>query len=119
MKVALLSPITWRTPPVKYGPWEQVASVLTESMVKMGIDVTLFTTGDSITGAKLQSVCMSTGFLIHTIEEAVAFAGKLGSISREACRTHALAKFSSEVMAKHYLKLYERSTRRSGSIKDY
>lgn len=57
MKVAILSPVTWRTPPRNYGPWEQVASVLTEALVKNGIDVTLFATGDSVTQAKLQSVC--------------------------------------------------------------
>lgn len=57
MRVAILAPITWRTPPRNYGPWEQVASVLTEGLVKEGIDVTLFATGDSVTAAKLQSVC--------------------------------------------------------------
>jgi glycosyltransferase involved in cell wall biosynthesis len=57
VKVAILAPITWRTPPRNYGPWEQVASVLTEALVKNGIDVTLFATGDSITQARLQSVC--------------------------------------------------------------
>ncbi len=57
MRVAVLSPITWRTPPRNYGPWEQVASVLTEGLIKEGIDVTLFATGDSVTGAKLESVC--------------------------------------------------------------
>jgi glycosyltransferase involved in cell wall biosynthesis len=57
MKVAILAPITWRTPPRNYGPWEQVASVLTEALVKMGLDVTLFATGDSVTQSKLQSVC--------------------------------------------------------------
>jgi glycosyltransferase involved in cell wall biosynthesis len=57
MKVAILAPLTWRTPPRNYGPWEQVASVLTEGLVKEGIDVTLFATGDSVTQAKLQSVC--------------------------------------------------------------
>ena len=57
MKVAILAPITWRTPPRNYGPWEQVASVLTEGLLNKGIDVTLFATADSITGAKLQSVC--------------------------------------------------------------
>jgi glycosyltransferase involved in cell wall biosynthesis len=57
MRIAVLAPITWRTPPVNYGPWEQVASVLTEALVKKGIDVTLFATGDSVTQAKLQSVC--------------------------------------------------------------
>lgn len=57
MKIAILAPVTWRTPPRNYGPWEQVASVLTEGLVKQGIDVTLFATGDSITKAKLKSVC--------------------------------------------------------------
>lgn len=57
MRVAVLSPVTWRTPPRKYGPWEQVASVLTEALVKNGVDATLFATADSITTAKLQSVC--------------------------------------------------------------
>jgi glycosyltransferase involved in cell wall biosynthesis len=57
MKVAVLAPITWRTPPENYGPWEQVASVLTEALVKRGMDVTLFATGNSVTQAKLQSVC--------------------------------------------------------------
>jgi glycosyltransferase involved in cell wall biosynthesis len=62
MKIAILAPITWRTPPVNYGPWEQVASVLTEALVKNGMDVTLFATGNSVTKAKLQSVCeMSLG----------------------------------------------------------
>lgn len=57
MRVAILAPVTWRTPPRNYGPWEQVASVLTEGLVKEGIDVTLFATGDSITKAKLKFVC--------------------------------------------------------------
>ncbi len=57
MRVAILAPITWRTPPRNYGPWEQVASVLAEGLVKEGLDVTLFATGDAVTGAKLQSVC--------------------------------------------------------------
>ncbi|THU38301.1 glycosyltransferase family 4 protein [Niastella caeni] len=57
MKIAVLAPITWRTPPVSYGPWEQVASVLTEALVKKGMNVTLFATGDAVTQANLQSVC--------------------------------------------------------------
>lgn len=56
MRIAILAPVTWRTPPAKYGPWEQVASDLTEALVKNGIDVTLFATGDAVTQAKLQSV---------------------------------------------------------------
>jgi glycosyltransferase involved in cell wall biosynthesis len=57
LKIAILAPITWRTPPRHYGPWEQVASVLTEALVSKGVEVTLFATGDSITQGKLQSVC--------------------------------------------------------------
>ena len=57
MKIAILSPIAWRTPPRKYGPWEQVASNIAEGMVEKGIDVTLFASGDSITKGRLMSVC--------------------------------------------------------------
>lgn len=56
MKIAMLAPIAWRTPPENYGPWELIASLLTEELVKSGLDVTLFATGNSITNAKLESV---------------------------------------------------------------
>ncbi|MCX2480173.1 glycosyltransferase family 4 protein [Pedobacter sp. MC2016-15] len=56
MKLAVLSPVAWRTPPRHYGPWEQMASNLTEGLVAAGLDVTLFATGDSITSATLKSV---------------------------------------------------------------
>jgi len=56
MKVAVLSPVAWRTPPRHYGPWEQVASNIAEGLVKLGVEVSLFATGDSITAGKLFSV---------------------------------------------------------------
>jgi glycosyltransferase involved in cell wall biosynthesis len=56
MKIAILSPIAWRTPPAKYGPWEQVASNIAEGLVERGIDVTLFATGNSVTKGNLQYV---------------------------------------------------------------
>lgn len=55
-RLAMLAPIAWRTPPTHYGPWEQVASMLTEGLVARGIDVTLFATADSVTAARLESV---------------------------------------------------------------
>src|SRR5476651_2668248 len=61
MRVAVLSPVAWRTPPRHYGPWEQIASTIAEGMIAKGADVTLFATGDSITSGKLQSVC-ATGY---------------------------------------------------------
>ena len=57
MKIAMLSPLSWRTPPRHYGPWENVVSLITEQLVSMGIEVTLFATGDSITKAELAWVC--------------------------------------------------------------
>lgn len=53
----MLAPVAWRTPPRHYGPWESVASLLTEGLVARGIDVTLFATLDSLTSAALDGVC--------------------------------------------------------------
>jgi glycosyltransferase involved in cell wall biosynthesis len=57
MRIAMLAPISWRTPPRHYGPWELVTSLLTEALVARGVDVTLFATQDSTTAAKLAGVC--------------------------------------------------------------
>ncbi len=57
IRLAMLSPIAWRTPPRHYGPWESVVSLLTEQLVKMGLEVTLFATGDSQTSGHLVAVC--------------------------------------------------------------
>ncbi|WP_184059500.1 glycosyltransferase family 4 protein [Sphingomonas aerophila] len=56
MKIAMLAPISWRTPPRHYGPWELVTSLLTEALVAKGINVTLFATQDSITAGTLAAV---------------------------------------------------------------
>jgi glycosyltransferase involved in cell wall biosynthesis len=57
MRIAILSPIAWRTPPRHYGPWENVAALLTEGLVASGHDVTLFATADSKTSGTLHAVC--------------------------------------------------------------
>jgi len=57
MRIAMLSPIAWRTPPQHYGPWESVTSLLTEGLVSRGHKVTLFATGDSQTDGNLHAVC--------------------------------------------------------------
>ena len=56
MRVAMLAPISWRTPPRAYGPWELVTSLLTEGLVARGVDVTLFATQDSLTAGTLAGV---------------------------------------------------------------
>jgi glycosyltransferase involved in cell wall biosynthesis len=55
-RVAILSPIAWRTPPRQYGAWETVASNVAEGLVARGWDVTLFASGDSVTRAHLHAV---------------------------------------------------------------
>jgi len=57
VRVGLLAPISWRVPPRHYGPWERVVSLLAEGLVERGVDVTLFATADSVTAARLESVC--------------------------------------------------------------
>ena len=56
LRVAMLSSISWRTPPRDYGPWELVTSLLTEALVARGVDVTLFATADSLTAGTLAAV---------------------------------------------------------------
>ena len=57
MKVGVLGPIAWRTPPRHYGPWERVAGLVAAGLATRGVDVTLFATLDSETPAALDGVC--------------------------------------------------------------
>lgn len=56
MRIAMLGPISWRTPPRHYGAWETVVTNLTEELVRRGHDVTLFATQDSLTAGELRGV---------------------------------------------------------------
>jgi glycosyltransferase involved in cell wall biosynthesis len=56
MRIAQIAPLTEAVPPKFYGGTERVVSFLTEELVAMGHDVTLFASGDSITQAKLEAV---------------------------------------------------------------
>jgi glycosyltransferase involved in cell wall biosynthesis len=56
VRVGILGPITWRTPPEHYGPWEQVTGLLADGLADRGVDVTLFATADSLTRASLDAV---------------------------------------------------------------
>ena len=55
-----------------------------------------------------------TGFLVNDIEEAVVAVRKITAVKRCQCRTHAMNKFSSEVMAVSYIRLYEQVVRERG-----
>jgi glycosyltransferase involved in cell wall biosynthesis len=56
MRIAQIAPLTEAVPPKLYGGTERVVSFLTEELVEMGHEVTLFASGDSITKATLEAV---------------------------------------------------------------
>jgi glycosyltransferase involved in cell wall biosynthesis len=55
MRIAQIAPLTESVPPRLYGGTERVVSYLTEALVEMGHEVTLFASGDSKTSAQLES----------------------------------------------------------------
>ncbi|MFQ5592339.1 MAG: glycosyltransferase, partial [Phycisphaerae bacterium] len=57
MRIAMLAPISWPLPPPGYGPWEQIAYNLTEELVKLGHDVTLFAAGGTTSAATVVTSC--------------------------------------------------------------
>jgi glycosyltransferase involved in cell wall biosynthesis len=57
MKIAQVSPLFESVPPRCYGGTERVVSYLTEALVDLGHDVTLFASGDSVTRARLVPMC--------------------------------------------------------------
>jgi len=53
MRIAQVAPLYESVPPTRYGGTERVVSYLTEELVRRGHEVTLFASGDSVTGARL------------------------------------------------------------------
>jgi len=57
VRIGILAPISWPLPPPGYGPWEQVAFNLTEGLVALGHDVTVFAAAGSDVSARLVAPC--------------------------------------------------------------
>ena len=57
LRIAQVAPLYESVPPRTYGGTERVVSYLTEELVKMGHEVTLFASGDSVTAAHLIAAC--------------------------------------------------------------
>ena len=79
MRIAQISPLTEAVPPKLYGGTERVISWLTEELVALGHEVTLFASGDSATRARLDTrgiIVMrgetSSCFLLETGRQAAA-----------------------------------------------
>src|ERR1700761_7155676 len=57
MKIAQIAPLAESCPPKLYGGTERIVSFLTEELVRLGNDVTLFASGDSVTASTLVPCC--------------------------------------------------------------
>jgi len=56
LRIAQVAPLIETVPPESYGGTERIVSYLTEELVQLGLDVTLFASGGSTTKAKLVSI---------------------------------------------------------------
>ena len=72
MKIAQVAPLYESVPPRYYGGTERVVSYLTEALVKLGHDVTLYASGDSVTEADLRPACRRSLRLDKTSTEPFA-----------------------------------------------
>ena len=71
MKIAQVAPLIESVPPRLYGGTERIVSYLTEELVRLGHDVTLFASGDSITSAELSSCCIRSLRLDPTVRDTI------------------------------------------------
>jgi glycosyltransferase involved in cell wall biosynthesis len=71
MKIAQVAPLIESVPPRLYGGTERIVSYLTEELVRLGHDVTLFASGDSITSAELVPCCTRALRLDPTVRDIV------------------------------------------------
>jgi glycosyltransferase involved in cell wall biosynthesis len=72
MRIAQVAPLYERVPPLLYGGTERVVSYLTEELVRLGHEVTLFASGDSLTQAHLEAACPEALRLNPSCEDFIA-----------------------------------------------
>jgi len=72
MRIAQIAPLTESVPPQLYGGTERVVSFVTEELVALGHDVTLFASGDSVTTATLAPMCPRALRLDRTVGDPLA-----------------------------------------------
>jgi len=72
MRIAQVAPLAEAVPPLLYGGTERIVSYLTEELVALGHDVTLFASGDSRTAARLEAVVPRALRLDASIRDTIA-----------------------------------------------
>ncbi len=85
MRIAQIAPLFEAVPPKLYGGTERVVYSLTEALVEMGHDVTLFASGDSLTSAKLEPVWPQALRLDPSIRDWVSTYAILMEYVRQRC----------------------------------
>ena len=73
MKIAQIAPLIESVPPRFYGGTERIVSYLTEELVRLGHDVTLFASGDSVTSARLVSCARTALRLDRNVRDPIAY----------------------------------------------
>jgi len=73
MRIAQISPLIESVPPRLYGGTERIVSYLTEELVQMGHEVTLFASGDSTTGAELCGCSSQALRLDPTVKDIIPY----------------------------------------------
>jgi glycosyltransferase involved in cell wall biosynthesis len=86
MQIAQIAPLMEAVPPKLYGGSERIVAYLTDELVTMGHEVTLFASGDSVTTATLEPGCARALRLDPTVRDSVA--PLLAMLERVAQRAH-------------------------------
>lgn len=73
MRIAQIAPLIESVPPKLYGGTERVVSYLTEALVELGHEVTLFASGDSITSARLVPCCQQALRLSRSVRDPIPY----------------------------------------------
>ena len=85
MRIAQIAPLMEAVPPKLYGGTERIVAYLTDALVAIGHEVTLFASGDSITDARLDAGCPRALRLDPTIRDSIApLIAMLGGVAKRA-----------------------------------
>jgi glycosyltransferase involved in cell wall biosynthesis len=85
LRIAQIAPLVESVPPKFYGGTERVVAYLTDALVKLGHDVTLFASGDSVTKARLVSVIPTSLRLSACVDQ---MAGNILQLQEVMDRSH-------------------------------
>ena len=102
MKIAQVAPLIESVPPRLYGGTERIVSYLTEELVRLGHDVTLFASGDSVTTAELAPCCTRALRLDATVRDSVPHFMLMIDKVRERAKEFDVFHFTSISSTSHF-----------------